>query len=206
MKLQLTIATLLLAAAVLASEARAQVNVVLRLVDQNDVEIAGALIFGAGVGVETGTQVSLPEGSFDFTLIPFLGSSGLLARIETAVVDASTTELKFQWITQRNVSVTVVDQFDVALSFPPAVAAGLNTTGPPLISISSERFLSGEQVDLPIVDPAVYPNLTGAFADGYDFRVFPFATGGLLDRTISNVVVTASTTAIDLEWTPSTSP
>ncbi len=68
---------------------------VLRLVDQSGVEIAGAQIFGAGVGVGTGTQVSLPEGSFQFSLRPLFGSAVLLARIETAVVDASTTELKF---------------------------------------------------------------------------------------------------------------
>ena len=68
---RLAITTIVLTSVLLAAtEARAAVSVVLRLVDQNNTEIPGSVIQVAslGVSVGTGTSVALPEGVHTFRL------------------------------------------------------------------------------------------------------------------------------------------
>jgi len=100
--------------------------------------------------------------------------------------------LSFEWVTTP-VRMKVVDQTGASLrgsvvkflgSAPPGYGAG-------------SAFGSGTTLYLPIADFDVYPTLSGAYADGYDFTVLATSS---LERDVLDRAVTASTSAIDIEW------
>ena len=144
----------------LASESRAEVSVVLRLVDENNADIPSSVIQVLGLNVSTGSSVELPEGIHRFLLLPGIfgvASHSRLCRYESAEVTAATTEVAFEWITYQGL-VRLHDQHGVDISGSVLYFSHYKTPG---------TLLTGSTVTLPITDESVYPTLAGDKKNGY---------------------------------------
>ncbi|MBI3845412.1 MAG: hypothetical protein HY292_12325, partial [Planctomycetes bacterium] len=125
-------------------------SVVLRVVDQSGVDLPGATITVGSSTVATGGVLNLSDGSYSFGLTV----AARLQRSETASVDASTSEIRFEWITQAAV-IRIVDQNGVNL---PGATFFVGLFGIPA------SVPNGSTLTFPIVDPIVYPTMSGDFA------------------------------------------
>lgn len=186
-----------------SGESPAQVNVTLRIVDQSNAELAGSRIEIPALSPQsypTGSVVALPEGYLAFGLRP--GVAGILSglyRLQSAVVTASTAELRFEWITVP-LHLHVRDQFgaDIPGSALQFWTIGGQTPGLP----------TGTIVRVPITDESVYTDLTGPDQDGYRLNFWPAVPWHQalppltvhLIRTRSGLEVSSATTEIAFEW------
>ncbi|MEJ2704370.1 MAG: PKD domain-containing protein [Sedimentisphaerales bacterium] len=185
----LSVSSLLLS----ATAAKADQNVVLRVVDQFGVDIPASTIQVQGQTVPTGSSILLPEGTYVFTVIPANTHPALLSRTENAAVLNTTTELAFEWITSE-VTLRMEDQSGVEIP-------GTRFKVPPF----GDQIITGDVLAMPITDENVYPTISGNYIDGYDFDLLVGTGGSIghparLHRTEGAKEVTETTTEITFEW------
>ena len=177
---------------------------VVSVVDQFGNEIAGSIVYVPGVGnVETGSVVSVEAGDLDLLVMPKVidanPSSSLLSRTETRTVDVTTSELLFEWPVQQ-VTLNLVDQNDMPIT-------GMNGQSSIIQLLGTTNFDNQSVVNLPITDDAVFPTISGVWADGYDMTLMPALLDSApgywtLSRTESSGTTEVSTGTTDLtfEW------
>jgi hypothetical protein len=152
----------------------------LRLHDQYDAVIVGSRIqfYGYGVDFPTGGMATVPvtdeslyptlagnlQNGYDFRLIPGIygvPSEGNLHRDETREAGTSTSALAFEWI-QVECPIQVQDTNGVSV---PGSALALPPPFPSVMPGDSVLFLVSEN--------AIYPTVSGNYADGYPITVTP---------------------------------
>jgi hypothetical protein len=180
----------------MSNENHAQGGVILRVVDQNNVDIPGSImeVTDLGLSVSTGSSIALPEGIHTFRLFPgvFGVASSNLLRDETAEVTTTTTELAFEWVTAE-VQLRLHDQQDVDIPGSRLDFSGYGVLG---------QVSTGDAATVPITDESVYPSLLGNLKDGYLIRMFPGIFGVVSSNLLRDerVEVTTTTTELAFEW------
>ena len=164
------------------------VNVNIRLVDQNGLDIpSGKIIIGNLGEFKTPLDANIAEGIYSAIILPL--GEGVLYRTETLSVTPSGNTFAYEWIVQ-DVTVRLTDQF------------GVNIPAGRFESYSANGFVNaanGGIIRLPITDEGEYPSMGGINKNGYPLILNPIGGNRSLIRT-ENLEVTAGVTAAAYEW------
>ncbi len=173
----------------------------IRVVDQNGIEIIGSHVWIDGVTrVNTGSTTIIPPGTHFGLIVP--GRDGnpdpyshtFLSRTESFEVTNATTEVVFVWRTVT-FPINIVDQHGVTIPrsrFQDNRGGAIRETG--------------SLVTLPITDNSIYPTLVGEDQDGFTYGIWPGGSnepgGSILRREKFEVLPT--TDGLTFVWITAT--